>query len=227
MTPEAPNAAPAVAAVVPAETAESGTRSGTGLAAGSEPDPWRRLCDRHGAYVRHAVRAAMRGRGQRLDPDRVDDHVQEVWCRLLERQRRALAGPRRDSDGQTASYLRRVAETVVTDAWRSENAVRRRPPGGTLLDALRQPIVDLRGCPERRLLAREALRACLRRWREALGAGASRGRFEVLRLAWLHGLGSDEIAARLGGGWTVTGIDSMLCRLRKRLAELGVPAPWR
>ena len=49
----------------------------------------------------------------------------------------------------------------------------------------------------------------------------------MLRLAWVLGHSSREIAERLGDGWTVSGVDSLLFRLRRRLRSVGAPLPVR
>ena len=210
------------------EALSSSPQSDSSLpAASAERAAWEDLFHRHAGRVRCAVRNALRARGERLDPDRVEDLEQEVWCRLLERQRLERTGPRREAEGETANYLRRVALTVVVDALRSENAVRRRPPASVALDVVGPQLADWRGCPERRLLARESLRRYFALCRDLLGARAGASQIGLLRLAWVVGHSSRAIVARLGAGWTVSGVDSLLFRLRRRLRDLGERLPVR
>ena len=211
MIPETPPSHPVVPSSLPAP---------------ARPEAWEEIFQTHATRVRNAVRHALRARGERSDADRVADLEQEVWCRLLERQRRSRAGPRWSSEGETASYLRRVALTVVVDALRVERSARRRPPSQVPFDAAGR-LADRRADPERRLLALETLRGYFRLCVELLGSRGSAPRLGVLRLAWVLGHSSREIAARLGDGWTVSGVDSLLFRLRRRLRSVGAPLPVR
>lgn len=192
---------------------------------------WCALVDRHAARVRSAVAVALRAFGERPDPDRVDDLVQEVWCRLLERDRHRRAGPRGVHEGETASYLRRVAATVVADVLRADGAAKRRPrqlvPLAGDAEGRRDEPADPRTCPLRSLLARDQLRRFLETCGELAGRRTRRERRRLVRLAFVAGLSSSDIAARLGRGWTAAGVDAVLFRLRRRLSARGerVPAP--
>jgi RNA polymerase sigma factor (sigma-70 family) len=190
---------------------------------------WPALVERHGERVRRAVRRALAALDERGDADRVDDLVQEVWCRLLERERTGRRGVRGASDGEIAAYLARVAASVVVDALRAAGAAKRRPRGFVRLDAGGDAVqpVDRRSCPLRRLLARERLRGHLALCRALVGARNRSERLRIVHLAVVSGLTSREIAARLGGRWTPGGIDSLLFRLRRRLAAHGEPLPVR
>jgi DNA-directed RNA polymerase specialized sigma24 family protein len=186
------------------------------------------LVEEHAGVVRRAVRAALLRCGVAPDPERVRDLEQEVWCRLLERHRRGRCGPRRRHVGETVRYLRRVAVSTVVDQLRSAGAAKRRPAALVPLEERdHRAAPDPRSDPEGGLIAREELRRRVEAWRRALGRRTSAERFRVVRLAWIHGLASAEIARRLGGRWTAGGIDSMLCRLRARLEARGETPPRR
>ena len=192
---------------------------------------WDDLVERHGERVRSAVRVALRAFGERADPDRVDDLAQEVWCRLLERDRMRRAGPRGEREGETAAYLRRVATTVVADVLRAESAAKRRPRALLSLEpgdfgSRREP-ADERACPLRRLLARDRLRRYLALCGRLVGRRDVPTRRLVVRLALISGLTSTAIARRIGGSWTSSGVDSLLHRLRRRLAARGEALPVR
>lgn len=190
---------------------------------------WPALVERHGERVRRAVRRTLAVLGERTDPDRVDDLAQEVWCRLLERERAGRRGARGASEGETGAYLRRVAASVVVDALRAAGAAKRRPVRLVHLDHApesAQP-ADRSSCPLRRLLARERLRGHLALCRDLVGARDRRERLRIVRLAVVAGLTSREIAARVGGRWTPGGIDSLLFRLRRRLTRRGEALPVR
>jgi DNA-directed RNA polymerase specialized sigma24 family protein len=192
---------------------------------------WTELVERHGERVRSAVRGALRAFGERPDPDRVDDLVQEVWCRLLARARRRRAGPRGEREGETATYLRRVATTVVADVLRAEGAAKRRPRQLLPLEhgryGFEREPVDGRSCPLRDLLARDRLRRYLALCGELLGRRGARERRRIVRLALVVGLTSTDIARRVGAGWTPSGVDSLMFRLRRRLSARGERLPVR
>ena len=48
---------------------------------------WPELHRRHARGVRLAVLCRLRQFGERIDPERVEELAQEVWCRLIERDR--------------------------------------------------------------------------------------------------------------------------------------------
>ena len=204
-----------------------------GSAHGAEPEtpPLDDLVDRHGARVRRAVVGALRSLGELPDRERVDDFVQDVWCRLLERRRARRRGLRGSSRGEVVVYLRRVAFSVVVDGLRASGAAKRRPARLLELEAMSLRTgfdpVDRRGCPHRRLVARDRLRRYFDLCRRLLGRRSAREGLRVVRWAWIEGLTSREISERLGGGWTPTGVDSLLFRLRRRLAARGCPTPVR
>jgi DNA-directed RNA polymerase specialized sigma24 family protein len=192
---------------------------------------WPELHRRHDRRVRLAVLARLRQLGAPIDRERVDELAQEVWCRLLKRDRARRPGPRGEHDVETAEYLRRVARSVVIDAWRSDRAAKRHP--GTLgsLDSLDGDdggsCADSRGCPLRRAQARDHLRDFLRHCRRLLGRRAPRERFAAVRLVWVEGLTSPEAARVLGGRWTAGAVDCLLMRLRRRLLADGLETPVR
>ncbi len=180
--------------------------------------------------MRYAVLGALALRGERRRREQVDDLVQEVWCRLLAGDRRALLRYRGDTDASALCYVRRVATTVVLDALRLHWTRKRRLLGVISLDETDPALTagwDRSGCPERRLMARERLGQLLALCRELLGPRPGRERLTIARLGLLEGRRSREIAAELGGRWTVRGIDSLLFRLRRGLERHGVRPPRR
>jgi RNA polymerase sigma factor (sigma-70 family) len=178
--------------------------------------------------IRGAVLHALAYYDEKGRAELVDDLCQEVWCRLLER--RALARFRGEGAASRRRYLRRIAVNVVVDDLRLRGARKRQPARLLSLDAARIELgrrFEPAESPERRLLARERLRALLALCRKVVGDEARPERWRVARLGLLEGRPSVEIARRLGGTWSVIAIDSYLSRLRQRLGRHGVRIPFR
>ena len=196
----------------------------------SEP-AWESFLARFRPRLRGEVRSVLLRAGTFPDRDLAEDLEQEVLCRLLERDRRVLARFRGATDGEAVLYLRRVVASVVLDALRAAASAKRRPALDPIsLEELTAQAIDLadrRGCPEARALARERGRVFLGRCRQLRGARATAERLRIVRLALVEGLSSREVVARLGPPWTVGAVDSLLHRLRRRLAATGWPPPGR
>ncbi len=193
-------------------------------------DPaWQSLVETLQPRLRDAVRRELACCGERRDPELVDDLVQEVWCRLLARDRRALASFNGAEERAARAYLNRVAASVTIDLLRASGARKRRPPELRALDREEEARLDAgRGCcPERRLLAREQLAELMKLCREAIGARACRDRLRIVRWGLLEGWASRDIASRLDRRWTVVAIDSLLFRVRRRLEAKGYRFPRR
>jgi RNA polymerase sigma factor (sigma-70 family) len=192
--------------------------------------PWNQLYRLEASRVRLGVIAALARCGERCDPELVDDLVQEVWCRLLVQCGRRSAAYHGDNDGMARRYLRRVAQGVVVDALRAGGARKRRPRGMVSLADLAEADwlpTDTRGCPERRLLARERLACLLELCRRVIGSKQRPVRLRIARLALVEGWTSNEIAEHLGGSWSERAIDSIVFRIRRRLTEEGMRLPRR
>jgi RNA polymerase sigma factor (sigma-70 family) len=199
-------------------------------AAGNCDRAWREFVERFHSRLITAVRRTLLRLGDPgADVERVEDLVQEVYCRLLGdgHRRRRFHG---SSEAQLMTYLQRVAVSVVVDA-RREALAEKRWAGHRVAWAewrLAPAIcVDTGDGPEARLLAGERRRAFLAICRRALGRRADATTAKVARLALFDGWTSREIAADLGGRMTVAGIDSIICRLRRNLAAQGIALPRR
>jgi RNA polymerase sigma factor (sigma-70 family) len=191
---------------------------------------WREFVTRFHPRLVVAVRRALLRQGHpSLYAERVEDLVQEVYCRLLgdARRRRRFRG---SSEAQLMAYLQRVAVSVVIDARREALAGKRW--GGhhvAWADWRVAPptFAATEPDPEDRLLAGERRRAFLAICRQALGRRADATTLRIARLALLEGWSSREIAAGLGGALGVAGIDSIIYRLRRNLADRGIALPRR
>lgn len=178
--------------------------------------------------VAGVVRALSRG-GRRPDSEWVGEMLQEVYCRLLENRRLILRRFRGSSDAQAFSYLKRVAETVTVDRLRADGAAKR---GGWLIEGGHEEltddaVADLGVSPEALLLERDSWR---RFWGSCRRHVRSRHRardLAILQLAVFEGWSSREIAAALGDRLTVSSVDTILHRLRRRLAAQGLELPGR
>ena len=191
---------------------------------------WNQLYRLEAPRVRAGVLAALARCGERGDPEKVEDLVQEVWCRLLVQCRRSRSAYRGESDGSARRYIRRVALGVVVDALRAGGARKRRPRGLVSLadlETLDWLPVDGATCPERRLLARERLRRLLELCRRVVGTRQRRDRLRIARMALVEGCTSREIARALGGTWSAHAVDAVVFRIRRRLAEQGLALPRR
>lgn len=187
------------------------------------PDGWDELVRRfRGPLERMAAEALLRV-GRTPERHRVEDLVQEVYCRLL-----AQGGgfdPRRRRDPQVFAYLRRAVRSAAIDEVRAAGAAKR--SGEPVPIALVEP-VDPAPDPEQLLLARDRRRRMLARCRAAAGRGPRAARdARLLALTVIGGWTSREIAAASGGRVRSSTVDAAVCRMRRRLAASGVRLPRR
>lgn len=178
--------------------------------------------------VAGVARALGRG-GRRPDSEWVGEMLQEVYCRLLEDRRAIMRGFRGTCDAQAFAYLKRVAESVTVDRLRKEVAAKR---GGTqkeedIDELLGDGVADLELSPEDRLVHREAWRGFWLRCRAGVTSRHRARDLAILQLATFEGWSSREIAGALNGRLTVSSIDTILHRLRRRLAAQGLTLPAR
>lgn len=165
--------------------------------------------------------------GLAADPAEVEELVQELYCRLLVNDGRRLRGFRGRHPGQAHQYLRCTAARLVQDHVRRKQALKRRTEVRRMRPLAReQPIaeqvIDPASDPETRLLCREQLELlfdCCRR----LTASAFRARnLRILRLALIEGCTSEEIVERLGDELSPSAVDTVISRMRTRLARHGL-----
>ncbi len=189
---------------------------------------WSDLVRQHHPRLVIAVRRALYRHGLEAGSDTPEDLAQEVWCRLLGRGdgTRRIRGT---SEGEAAHYLHRIVESVVADAARAARAQKRSVDRTLSLEEVGEAVARVadRSSPELRLLAVERRRLVLERCRFALGRRASPLALRVAELALLGGMSSGEIARRLDGRLRPGAIDTLICRLRRRLAAQGVDLPRR
>lgn len=186
-------------------------------------DAWAELLRRYARTVRAAVDRTLARGGEDADPSELEDLVQEVYCRLLDDDRRRLAAFRGGADHQLRAWLRRVATRVASDHLRRRRRRVRRHRRQALLAPPPPPPSPV-GPAEQRMLAREARRRYLDRLRAACGSERDA---RVLAQVVLAGRKSREVARSSAGALTASGVDSLVHRVRRRLEAEGLRLPER
>ena len=200
--------------------------------ASNESEDWREFDRRVRRRLAAGVNRASRRSGLGARPEWVEEMIQEIYYRLLDRDCRNLRSCRGTRDGEVGSYLARVAESITIDCLRAAAAEKR---GGDLIVDIapgdeRSPVDLVRDrapSPEDRILTRERRHALARHCRQVVRPQLARRDLEIFYLAMFEGLDSKEICARLGRGLTPTGVDSVVHRMRKRLRARGFHIPRR
>lgn len=160
--------------------------------------------------------------------EQVQEVMQEVYCRLLDRD--GLNACRAANEAQAVTYLFRVVESVVVDQLRHFRAAKRgggrhRPLPSAEERRLVESKIDPGGTPEDRLLAAERRRLVLAHWR-AIGREMQGERnLHILRLALIEGWSSREIGRT--HKLAPSSVDTVVHRLRRRLSEDGFDLPRR
>src|SRR5262245_4643402 len=183
---------------------------------------WEEMIARHRHRLAARLRAALARCGLGTADDLVEDLMQEVLCRLLERHGRSLSTGPAQNDLALGAYLGRMAERAVVDRVRYLAAAKR---AGRGLVSLSQPAVagqaaatpDGRPTPEERALSADRWR---RLWRAfsgiELGEHGPRYRL-VLALVAIAGWSSSEVAGLMPGRPSAATASVRLHRLRHRL----------
>jgi len=197
-----------------------------------DTETWQEFQDRFKRPLVMGVRRTLLRFDARISNDEHQDLLQETYCRLLEGQGRRLRGCRGEVEGAISAYLGRVAESVVVDFLRGRGAAKR--GGGVLVDLGRSGaadptdrLVDPRRSPEERLLLRERRLRFLAKCGKLVGKRSPERDIRVLYLAFFEGWTSREICSRLGKGIKPSTVDSLVHRLKKRLAAQGIDVPRR
>jgi len=232
LVPAAPAGAAVPDPVIESPAARRRGRPAPPPAGRRDPAGWDRLVRRHGRRVTAAVRRVLCRTHGRALPEEVDDLVQEVWYRLLERCGPGLGPLGRLDEARTGAYLVRVARNAAADRLRCETTAKRGHGwlradgrGGT---AEAELLPDPAPSPEDRLLARERrsrFRATCRRIVPAGRRGARDA--AIAERALVDGWSSRRIARALGGELTASSVDSVVHRMRAGLAREGIELPRR
>ncbi|MDX1644396.1 MAG: sigma-70 family RNA polymerase sigma factor, partial [Thermoanaerobaculia bacterium] len=174
------------------------------------------------------ITRALRLGGVTPDRERRRELLQEVYCRLLERDREALRRFRGSSDGEAFIYLKRVATSVALDRLRYESAAKRGAAlAAHLADHVSESVPSRGPTPEQLFAQRESWRAFWRDCRRLLRTRHAARDLAVLQLAVFEGWTSREIATAMVPRLSVSAVDTILHRVRRRLAGHGVELPER
>jgi len=197
-------------------------------------DCWREFVSRFKKPIERGILRALRSSAQNLRCYDREDLMQDVMCRLLDHDRRRLRWCRGRTEDQIASYLCRVAETVTIDHLRRQAALKRRfwstPDGAARFHPHGDSLVQLEDPspgPEEQSMYREKRRVLSILCKEVSSPKSAGRDLEIFRLAIVEGWSSREIAERLGDGLSASGVDSVVCRLRRRLRREGLRIPRR
>jgi RNA polymerase sigma factor (sigma-70 family) len=197
---------------------------------------WREFLDRFDRRIAAGVYRTLARFDARVSTEEQQDLLQEVYCRLLERRGRYLRRCRGEVDGAVGAYLGKVAESIVVDHLRSLSAAKR--GAGQFRERhwdrdrdLERPIADWVAdtdrSPEEKLLQRERHARFFSKCKELVGSRTPQRDLEVVYLALFAGWTSREISGRMGGGMTPSAVDSLVHRLKTRLAKSGLEVPRR
>lgn len=143
-----------------------------------------------------------------LQPADVEDLVQETLLALWRR------GPQTRPES-TSGYIAQAARNLTVDSLRRRGAKKRGDRKTTPLESVPEPS-SYAATPETQLIASEALQSELERCRKILTERS----FEILKLVYLNGLSSREVADRLACSQST--VDSALHRAKRRLLARGI-----
>lgn len=191
---------------------------------GRDSVDWEEFVDRYGSTVRRGVFQGLGRVGLEPRPERVDDLVQETYCRLLERERRGRPIPVQER-GPVTGFLYRTTWSVVIDHVRRHRAAKRGggrsfcPPVGPAGECLLDRHGGTGPDPEERLLAREAASRVRERLRESVRTRRPERDRRIVEMTVLEGRSAREIQGTLDPDLTVSGIHSVMHRVRQSLME--------
>ncbi len=155
-----------------------------------------------------------------IDRDRIDELLQDCYCRILDRDRKVLRDCLDLEEAQTGAYLVQLGRSVALDWLRHRGAAKRGEDETVEVD--QEWLSELHvqeATAERQLCAQETLDAFWRECRSiALAIGNPRS-LQFLRQAWFQQTPSREIAATAGVATST--VDSVVCRMRRRLEARG------
>lgn len=194
----------------------------------TEGRDWGPFVHRQRPTIRRRLRSALRRNDQRPTPEWLDDLEQEVYCRLLDHDRRKP--PRQSTFGpEHRRFLEVLADSTVADDLRKRCAAKRDWRATFALPAddaglLASRFVCRRPTPEQGVVERDSFRKTVARLRSFAKGPSGKQSVEALVLTAVAGLTSREVAARASTTLAASSVETRLCRLKARLrAELSAP----
>ena len=174
------------------------------LCAQGDRDAWLTLIERYDRRVLRLLARTCRA-------EDVEDLRQEVWSRLLSRDRAALVRFRGEHGGSLTLLIGQIARNVALDH------VRARRPAEPLTAAHQQTLASDEPSPERRVAELRWSRCLSAALDQVAAACEHPGRDrDILRLFYEEGYAAPEIAA-MGLGLEPDGVESVLRRLRQKV----------
>ncbi|HVS63379.1 MAG TPA: hypothetical protein VMT85_07730 [Thermoanaerobaculia bacterium] len=191
---------------------------------GREAD-WCELHQRLAGRIHSWLQRGVSGSYGQIGALEADDLAQEVYCRLLANDRRALRGCRAQSDGELMAYLARVCQSVLISAARERGACKRRAASGVPARCVDHEEVPAPGLsPEEQALVADVRRKAIACTTRSCPVAARRQRF-ILDQVLFVGYTSGELSRSVGV--SASSIDTVVSRARRRARSLGIPFPSR
>ena len=186
---------------------------------------WCELHQRLAGRIHSWLQRGVSGPCGQLAALEADDLAQEVYCRLLANDRRALRRCRAQSDGELMAYLARVCQSVLISAARERGACKRRAASGAPARCIDHDKVSAPGLsPEERALVADVRRKAIACTTRSCPVAARRQRF-ILDQVLFVGYTSGELSRSVGV--SASSIDTVVSRARRRARSLGIPFPNR
>lgn len=182
---------------------------------------WQEFIDRYGRRVRRTVRLAGLRSRSRLTAADLDEIVQDLYCRLLSFGPRSFDGR---SEAELWAFLSCVARNLIVDRKRASAARKRRPRASDPKSP--SQLVASKPDPEEQLLGKESRRLFFEHCLQVARYDRVLLELRALRMAYLEGWSSREIARHLEH-LSVGQVDALVLRLRRHLAKQGICLPRR
>lgn len=186
-------------------------------------EDWQTFAELYRQRVTKTVYRALRRMGDWPFIEDPEEITQELYCRLLDGGARHFRG---HSEGELWAYLGQVTFRLLIDRSRRQMTVKRRIPR-TRADIKPDKTPSLWHSPEEAALSAELRGLFLSRCAKALREPLTGPRLRAVWLAIFDGWSSREAASAVGGSLTASQIDSIICRLKRRLAAEGLHLPRR
>ena len=181
---------------------------------------WFLLVRRLEPYLKTVLRHRLGALGITMREE-IDESLQDVYCRLFEKEGAAMRRCRATSDGEVLAYLKRICSTVVLDRERSRRAQKRSALLTDLVDDIASPSSSV----YEELRTRELRNLLLEECRRVSTAAAAPRDVWIFERAVLDGWSTEEIA-----DWVdlrPPSVDAIVCRMRQKLAVRGLTVPSR